>query len=64
MSIQKRIIGVKVEFGGGVFKTEGDNLYAQMFGTTGPDQNPHWSWGEIDKSSKLGKDVMNFIGEL
>jgi len=59
--MSNNILGTKVEFEGNVFKTEGDKLYARMFGTTGPDQNPHWSWGEIDKSGKLGKAVMEFI---
>ena len=55
-------LGTKVEYEGNVFKTEGDKLYARMFGTTWQNKSMHWSWGEIDKSSQLGKNVMEFIG--
>lgn len=29
-------------------KSEG-RWYVKMFGTTGPGQNPHWSWGEVSE---------------
>ena len=64
MGIRQRVLGVKVEYNGNVFKTEGDKLYARMFGTTGPGQKPHWSWGEISKTSPLGQDVMQYIKGL
>lgn len=61
MSEQNNMIGVKVDFNGNIYKTEWGKLYARMFGTTMYNHNMHWSWGEIDKSSKLGKEVMEYI---
>lgn len=48
MSHEPEVRIASVFYGPQEWKKVNGRWYVRMFGTSGPDQTPHWFWGEVE----------------
>ena len=57
------IYATEVIVGKRLYRIVGDKVWVQGFGTTGPGQNPHYTWVEVKKGGEAYKEARAALGE-
>lgn len=45
---EAKVVGRIIRYGSQQWQCVENRWYVMMFGTSGPNQNPHWFWSEIE----------------
>jgi hypothetical protein len=58
------VSALEIKVGKRLYRICGDRVWVQGFGTTGPNQTPHYSWLTIKAGSASYKEAKNAVRSL